>query len=234
MRTFVYLLAISLMASCAPARFVEPLPKKQLSIGANIGGPVLGFGNIFVPTPLSAIEVGYGLDTNLTVHGGLHVTSMFFGNAQVDGGITYRFLKQKKLIPNLSVNPGFNLVVDVRDVGENETRAKFWPTLDVNAYWNYGKRRNYIYLGANNYFELSSTQALDQPQSHHWLFSPQIGHVFKGRNHSWEFITEFKFLAPNIENTTSFIPYRSILGKHGATGFYLGFRKMIGRKRKKR
>ncbi len=233
MRTYRFIGVILLLASCAPSRFVEPLDKNQWAVGANVGGPMIGFGGAVIPVPLTAIEVGYGIDTNLTVHGGLHTTALLFGNIQLDAGATYQFIEQRRFIPNVSVSPGFNLTTYVSNVDANDVRTKFWPTLDVNAYWNYGQRRNYFYAGFNNYFELSKTMANDQAQAHPWLFSPQIGHITKGKNRSWELTTELKFLAPNVQNTYAFVPYRSLLGKYGATGVYLGFRKIISQKNKR-
>ena len=54
------------LGACAPARFVEPLEKGELTVGGSLGGPVISFGGP-IPMPLSSVEVGYGLDTNLTV-----------------------------------------------------------------------------------------------------------------------------------------------------------------------
>lgn len=210
---------VILSASCVSSRFIEPLDKNKLAIGGNFGGPLIDFGGLTIPVPLTAIEVGYGLDTNLTIHGGLHTTAFFFGNLQLDAGVTYKFLNQNKYIPNLSVNPGFNFVYS-----PSYKAMKFWPTIDLNAYWNYGKRRNYFYTGFNNMFELSKTMANDQPQKQRWLFNPQIGHVLKSKKGSLQFTTEFKFLALNQDNSYSFIPYNSSTGSHGATGVYLGLR----------
>jgi hypothetical protein len=208
-----------LVASCAPARFVEPLDKGEWSVGANLGGPVLDFGGAPIPVPLSAVEVGYGLDSSLTVHGALHATSMLFGNGQLDLGVTYKFVNQNKWIPNVSVSPGVNVIYS-----PSAKTGKLWPMLDLNAYWNYGKRTNYIYLGVNNYFELSRTMANNQPQNHNWLFSPQLGHILKGKKDKWEMITEFKYIGPNISSEYSFIPYQGIVNQ-GAIGFYLGVRR---------
>ena len=217
---FRYVFIICAFAvSCAPARFVEPLDKGEWSVGANVGGPVLDYGGAPVPVPLSAIEVGYGIDSSLTIHGGLHTTSMLFGNGQLDLGITYKFVNQKKWIPNVSATPGVNVIYS-----PSAKSAKLWPMLDLNAYWNYGKRRNYIYLGINNYFELSRTMANNQPQNHHWLFSPQLGHILKGKKDKWEMITEFKWIGPNISSEYSFVPYKGIIDQ-GAIGFYLGVRR---------
>ena len=41
--------------------------------------------------PLTSVEVGYGLDTNLTVFGALHTTAAYFGNLQLDAGFRTNF-----------------------------------------------------------------------------------------------------------------------------------------------
>ena len=226
MQTLFKLSFLFLITGCAPTRFVEPLKKEQLAVGGNIGGPIINYGGAPVPIPMSAIEVGYGIKDNLTVHGGIHTTAMLFGNAQMDAGITYKFLDQKKYIPNLSVSPSFNFVVDPGD-----RKAKFWPILDLNAYWNYGEKKHYFYVGFNNYFELSPRMANDQPQKYPLIFSPQIGHILKGKNRSWELSAELKFIAPYMKNTSAFLPFDSVTGNYGGTGLYIGFRKMFNFKK---
>ncbi len=222
---FIPILSIFLFffGSCAPSRFVEPLKKKELSVGASFGGPALDYG-VPVPLPLTSIEIGYGIDTNLTVFGAIHTSAILFGNMQLDAGVTYRILKQKKYIPNISISPSFNFIHNL-----SKGSTKFWPILDLNSYWNYGQRNNYFYIGVNNYFELSKTMALDQPQSRNWLVNPQIGHVIKGKRENWQFTTEFKLLGPNIDNSYAFIPYASF-GKKGAMGIFLGYRWILGKK----
>ena len=225
MKKIIYGLIPLLAWSCAQSRFVEPLNKGQLSVGGNFGGPLIEYSPAVIPIPFLDAEVGYGLDTNLTLHGGLNLTSALFGNFHLDAGVTYKLLNQKKYTPSISISPSFNLVYDVSDkVG------KFWPVLDANAYWNYGERRNYWYAGFNNYFELSKTMANDQPQAHHWLFSPQVGHVLKGKEQRFQFTTEIKLLGINLNSKYSFIPYSGLTGNMGATGIYLGFRWFINQK----
>lgn len=211
------IICISLFMSCAPARFVEPLDKGDLAIGVSLGGPTIDFGGP-LPLPLSSIEVGYGIDSTLTVHGGWHTTAAAFGNAQIDAGITYQFLEQKKARPSLSISPAFNFIYNF-DSGD----ARIWPIIDVNAFWNYGKRRNYFYAGLNNYIEPMEFKALDQIQTDRWILSPQIGHVFKGKKRPWRITTEFKFIAPYKNNVNAFVPYKSIFGEWGASSIYVGF-----------
>ena len=206
-----------ILASCGPSKFVEPIAHKQLSIGGHFGGPALDYGAP-LPLPITALELGYGLDTNITVFGSLHTTSMFFGNIQTDFGATFKLLNQNKFSPNVSISPGFNFIYSF-----SGKTAKFWPTLDANAYWNYGKNKSYIYCGFNNYFELSKTMANDQAQASHWLFNPH-GHG--------QFTAEIKWLGPNHINNYAFIPYYTAQGSNGALGIYLGYRWLFKNKAK--
>lgn len=219
MKSSIFLLTIILLTSCAQSRFVEPLKEGELSVGAGFGGSVIEFSGAPIPLPLTSVEVGYGLDSNITLHGGWHTTAAFFGNFQMDFGSTFKVLTQKKFRPNISISPAINFIYNF-----DAKSARIWPILDANAYWNYGNRSNYFYLGFNNYFELLRAKADDQAQGHHWIFNPQIGHVIKGKNKPWQFSIEMKILAPYVDNSTAFIPYKSILGKWGATGIFLGFR----------
>lgn len=218
MKRSVYIIALAL-ASCAPARFVEPLDKGEWSVGADLGGPMLNFNGAPIPVPLSQIEVGYGLDSNLTIHGGLHTTSLLFGNGQLDAGVTWKVYNQNRAIPSISVSGGINVIYS-----PSTRKGDLWPVLDANAYWNYGKRNNYIYLGINNYFDFSSRMANDQTQRYHWIASPQIGHVVKGKRDRWQLITEFKYLAPYLASDKAFVPYTGLF-HHGALGFYIGVRR---------
>lgn len=211
-----------LVTACAPARFVEPLEKNEWAVGGNFGGPLLDF-NAPVPIPLTAIEIGYGLDSNLTVFGGFHTTAALFGNLQIDLAMTYQFLDQKNYFPNLSVSPGFNSIYNIE-----HGSAKFWPILDANAWWNYGKRNNYFYVGLNNYFELSQLNENGDPIAQHWILNPQFGHLLKGKNQRWQFTTELKWLSPINDNTYAFVPYKTI-GSRGAFGFFIGSRWKIGK-----
>ena len=227
MRYLLYFSTILLIASCAPSRFVEPLSEGKWSVGGSLGGPVIDMGAP-IPAPLTSVEVGYGIDTNFTAYSALHTTAFLFGNAQLDFGVVYKFLEQDQYLPSISANVGGNFIFS-----PSERTARFWPIVDVNMFWNYGSRRSYFYAGINNYFDLTRTIAHEQEQRNRILFSPQIGHVFKAKGNRFQITTELKFIAPYANNEPKFVPYASILGNAGATGFYVGFRKIIGNKKSK-
>ncbi|MFK8038646.1 MAG: hypothetical protein AB8B74_10185 [Crocinitomicaceae bacterium] len=215
------LFLLSLLISCGPSKFVEPIAYKQISVGGHFGGPLIDQGAP-IPLPITAIEIGYGIDTNITIFGGLHTTAILFGNLQIDIGSTFKVLDQEKYRPSISITPGFNCIYSF-----SESVGKFWPTIDANAYWNYGQKRSYLYFGFNNYFELISTTANNQPQANRWLFNPQIGHVLKGKKGQGQFTTEIKWLGPNQSNDYAFIPYSTPHGNQGAIGIYLGYRWLL-------
>lgn len=219
------MLVLSLIG-CAPSRFVEPLEKNQWSVGGSVGGPLIGFNGIPIPTPLSSVEAGYGLDSNVTVFAGLHTTSLLFGTGHMDFGATYRPLKQKGYWPNVSISGTAQLAFS-----PSARAFNFWPMIDANAYWNYGKRRNYFYVGFNNTFILSDQVDFDRPNAQRVLFSPQFGHVFKATDNRYQLFAEVKLLGPYIEGEDAFVPFTGILGTQGATGVYLGFRKTLKTKK---
>lgn len=227
MKRFFFIIVFLCSVACAPSRFVQPIEEGRLAVGVELGGPMIDYAGTPIPVPMSSVEVGYGLKENLTLFTGVHTTALAFGNVQLDGGCTYQFLKQQEYIPSLSVSPSVNWIW-----APGEEKFNVWPILDINAFWNYGKRSNYIYCGFNNYFELSGTRSHDQDQQYPIVFSPQIGHVLKGKERSWEFVAEVKFIAPYAKNDDVFVPY-NLTGHRGATGIYLGYRKYFNTKKAK-
>jgi hypothetical protein len=211
MKKLIFLFLI--ISSCAPSRFVEPLKKGQHAVALDVGGPLIEFGGLIIPTPLSSISYGYGIDSTKTVFGGLHTTSLLFGNFQGDIGATFKVFKQDKYIPAISISPAINFIK------RPDVKGNVWPAADVNFYWNYGERNNYFYGGATNWYEPEATRAHGESTIQRFIFNPQVGHVTKFN--SWQLQTELKFLALGADNELLFVPYRSVFGSKGATGLYI-------------
>ncbi|MFC2114204.1 hypothetical protein ACFLRI_02530 [Bacteroidota bacterium] len=207
-----------ILSACAPVRFIQPLEEKQQAVSFSIGGPLFDFSGMTIPSPLSSVCYGFGLKENLTLFGSLHITSLAFGNFQSDFGATYKFLDQDNYIPNISASAAGNLIFNF-----DETNLKFWPQIDLNAYWEHGTNNSYFFVGMSNWFEFAAKRAHDQPSTDRWLLNPQIGYQWNTK--SWAFSAEIKFLAPGHSNSDVLIDYRSITGNYGATGLYLGVTK---------
>lgn len=91
----------------------------------------------------------------------------------------------------------------------------------LNAFWEYGQRKNLVYLSCDNWFELSKKRAFDVPQRNHWIVMPTLGHSFTGKRGNLNI--EAKIIAPNQSNQKLVVDYKTPLGTHGAFGVYLGY-----------
>ena len=226
----IFLLILIGLASCAPARFVEPLKKGQQVITGNFGGPVAkipGIGNI--PIPYTAIGYGRGLTDKTTIFGNLHTTSLLFGIGQTDLGVSQSIWKNDKM--GVSAQGSMNILVDFY-TGAN----RFWPQVDANYYFKYGKHSkpvqldamckieskhyNFFYAGLSNWFDPYKTESQGRPNAQFWIPSVQLGHQWI--RPKWSYQAELKMLAPNQSNQNIVVNYPSMLNNRGALGLYFG------------
>ncbi|HLW39397.1 MAG TPA: hypothetical protein VKX31_03325 [Brumimicrobium sp.] len=220
-----------LFISCGPARFVEPLAKRENAVSIDLGGPIVKIpGVATTPIPFTSITYGRGITKDLTLHGSWYSTAALFGVAQIGAGGTYGFWKSKKGNHGVSGMVGFNTAMDIF-----ENNFKFWPQLDAHYYWKYQSRdmvqddlfrggvlvSNLFYVGIGSWYELSRMKAHNQKQETAIIPMLNIGHDLNWKK--WTFKTELKLIAPFSSNQDIVLDYVSLTGKTGATGFYIGF-----------
>lgn len=210
----ITLFFICLVFSCAPTRFVKPLQKKEHAANVSLGGPLIKYGTATIPIPFITANYGYGIDSTFTGFASFNVTSALYGNFQMELGATKQILQQKKYIPAVSFTPVLNVIY------KNKDAKKLYPQLAVNAFWEYGKRKNIVYVGIDNWFELASKRQYEIKQQNRWIFMPMIGHSFTQKK--WNFIIEAKIIAPNLSNEKLVVDYVTPLKTKGAFGVYLG------------
>ncbi len=203
------------LASCAPSRFVKPLDKNQQAINLSLGGPIISTDDFTIPLPFLTATYGYGLDSTLTGFGSVNLTSALYGNVQVEAGVVKNITQQHGGFPGISITPEANLIY------RPGTGAKLYPQVDINAYWDFNRHRNFVYIGLCNWFELSSKKASGIQQEKHWFPSPMLGQTFVRRK--WNLIIEAKILAPNLKNNYNTVDYKTPLGNNGAFGIYIGY-----------
>ncbi len=216
MKRLIFYLFILSIFSCAPSRFVKPLAKGEKQINVALGGPVINLLNAYIPIPLTSICGGYGIDSNTTVFAGIHTTSALFGNLQNDIGILRNIIPQKNCSPGISALVAIN---SMAHFGKDGNSFNLFPQFDANAYWSYGKKKNFFYVGVNTWFDFSKTRAHNEPQPDNIFLSPQLGHTFNGSK--WNFTLEYKMIAPYISNKNIVVTYLPAIGTKGATGIYL-------------
>ena len=213
-KVWCFVFIASMLISCAPSRFVKPLKEDEQAVNLSLGGPLISYSDVPIPMPFLTATYGYGFDSTLTGFGALNITSLLFGNAQLELGVTKQLIQQRGSRPGISINPVANIIY------RNKDAAKFYPQLDINAFWEYNQNRNFFYVGLSNWFELSGKRAFDQEQENQWLLTPMIGQTFV--RSKWNYNIEAKIIAPYIDNNTSPVDYKTPFGKKGALGIYFG------------
>jgi hypothetical protein len=203
-----------LLFACNPTRIVQPIPEGEFRAGANFGGSIIKYGSAPIPVPLTSIYGAYGLNNNTTGFASLHTTALMYGVLQTDLGVTRQVLAPNKYIPGLSVSPIANIMFDTW-----EHHFSLYPQLDVNAYWNYGKKQKLVYLSMNNWFELRTQRPHGEPQPNQWLPSFGLGHQWNYSTYGLQL--ELKYVAPTQSNQNIVVDYVSFNSK-GALGFYIG------------
>ncbi|MES2285106.1 MAG: hypothetical protein V4547_05405 [Bacteroidota bacterium] len=211
----VVFFGLSTLFSCSPTKYIKPLDKNQHAATISFGGPLIKYGAGTIPIPFLAANYGYGIDSTLTGFASFNITSALFGNFQIELGATKQVLKQNRYIPAVSLTPVANIIY------RNKDAFKLYPQLAINAFWEYGKQKNMVYLGLDNWFELAQKRAYGVKQPNHFIFMPTIGHCFAGKK--WSFNLEAKIIAPNLSNEKLVVDYETPFKNHGAFGVYLGY-----------
>lgn len=232
-KLFICTAITGVLLSCGPSRFVDPLKRGEQAFSGSLGGPIINVPGIAsIPIPFTSLTYGKGLTDNTTLYGSWFSTAAIFGTFQFEMGATHRLWKDEENTRGLSITPAFNIGTD-----KFEWNTKIWPQLDMNYYWKYNwkhqtqdellnhvsKVPNMLYAGIGSWYELAGKRAHDLPQSTRVIPMLQVGHDLNWK--SWTFSTELKVLAPFTSNENVVTDYKSILGRYGATGLYIGLTK---------
>ena len=220
MKSLFVIFLMIFLGACSSSRFVKPLNKNERAVAGSFGGPIIKQFGAAIPIPFLTIGGGYGIDSSLTVHGAMNLTSGLFGNMQIELGCTKNLLNQKNKMPGVSIAPQINFISHLKPAVIN-----IYPQLDLNAYWEYGSKKNLFYVGTLNWFELQNKKAHNLKQENRWIFAPQIGHTFNCR--LLKFNAELKYIAPFTRNDYIVVDYLSPTKGNGALGIYFGVTKIF-------
>ena len=212
---FIFFISIALMAACSPVTLVKPLAKKQWAASATLGGPLIGFGNAVIPVPYTSLGAAYGLTEHSTVTARIHSTAALFGVAQLDAGYLRQLRKQQKAIPGISIMGQGTFMID-----RWKGLARFYPQIDLNAWWDVGSKGNYCYTGLTSWYELQSNGTGNRKQPSNWIPAWNVG--FCRERSNWSTRLELKYLAPFTSHDALTVDYKSP-GENGALGVFVGF-----------
>lgn len=209
------LIAVSLICSCAPSRFVKPLEKREWAVGVNAGGPLINLFNTTMPVPFSSVYAGYGFTDKLTTYGGIHTTSLIYKTLQLDAGATYLVRDMGEIAPAVSLSGSLNGMMDFR-----EFNTRIYPAMAANLFYDYKFGRTYS--GMEQWIDLYKNEVPDGSQYNPWVPAFYLGQSLKLRK--WELTLEYKYLAPFSQNKGHVVRYATV-GDVGANGLYLSVQK---------
>ncbi len=210
-----------ILSACSVTRVVEPIPQGKQEVQFSFGGPLIHLFGTTIPTPLTSLAYNYGYRDNLTLSGGLNLTSLAFGVIHLDLGATYGLWKDslKSGYAGLSVRPSFYLTTDIY-----QWQTRFFPQFDIMGY--YRIKKHLIYGGLVNFFELKRTRAHNLKQPKIWFWNPTIGYQFESEKWRWQL--EFRWLAPDVRSDYRVPDYVQPFGKpNGTIGIYIGITRKI-------
>jgi hypothetical protein len=107
-----------------------------------------------------------------------------------------------------------------------EGNSRFYPSLDVNAWWDVGKRGGFVYTGLTSWYELKKIGTADRIQEYRWIPALNLGYTRNRGNWSTSF--ECKYLAPFTSNESLTVDYKAP-GSNGALGLYVGITRKFGK-----
>ncbi len=211
----LYLILVLLLFSCSATRIVKPLEAKKVAVGFDFGGPIVDFAGVKIPVPFSSFSGAYGIDSMMTVFGGLHTTALAFGNLQMDFGLLRDIIPAKGRVPGFSVAPVANFMVNFKQGG-----FRFYPEIDLNLHWQYSlKYRHFMYFSVANWFDLWAKKAHNEPNPTRYIPNFALGHTFE--NKKMRYILEARWLSPFAPNNNLVVSYNGI-GGWGTLAFYFG------------
>ncbi|MEQ9186591.1 MAG: hypothetical protein RLP15_02585 [Cryomorphaceae bacterium] len=213
--------ALVVLASCSTTRVIKPLDKGEKQIGASFGGPAIIFSGAPIPLPLTSISYAHGLDTGLTLAGGLHTTALLFGNAEIDLSLGIRVFESNNERFGLTASPGVHLFYGFRG---NAFRA--YPQLEGIGWWQYGEKNHLLYGGLGTWVELVREKAHSEVQQHELMPYVTLGHQFAGAKWKWQ--VEARYIGFNYSTDNIVVEY---LGPfpNGTTGLYVGLTRKLGK-----
>lgn len=228
----IFTLLATLLFSCAPSRFVIPLERKSHAVAAELGGPMIVYNNLSIPTPLISVTHAYGWKKNTTFHQSLHLTSLAYGTFQYEAGLLKNLFYNEKSKIGSSYTFGANFMID-----RWEWQPAVYPNLDWNFYWYLSgqggktcdcptgeKQKIVFYAGLNNWLELRSTRPHGIAQEKRLLTNPQAGLIIYGRKLNWQL--ESKWIASSVANNNVVVDYIGY-GNKGAAGVYISVFKIL-------
>src|SRR5690606_37216850 len=122
----------------------------------------------------------------------------------------------------VSVSPAMHLFSNFE-----EGAFRSYPQIDINAWYNYGKKPHFLYGGAGTWLELYRERAHGEEQKRELMPYATLGHQWV--REKWNFQLELRYIGFPYHNDKLVVQYLTPLST-GTTGIYFGVSRNIGKR----
>ncbi len=202
---FAVAVALSLCGVTQPVRIID---RGTTQAAVSLGGPLIPFGGMTVPTPYLNLGLIHGYKENLTLTGNVHATMAVFKNAAFDVGAATRLAHESNGWPELTAKGQLYLFSDL----ERLDAVRVFPMVNVNASYLLG-HSTLLYAGAEQLIQFNKPQ---------YFFTPFAGTQLSLSNRSALQI-ELKWMAANANAAHGIFRGTGSIGDHGDIGLFFGY-----------
>jgi len=196
------------LSSCGVTQPVRIIDQGTTQAAVSLGGPLIPFGGMTVPTPYLNLGLIHGYKENLTLTGNLHATMALLKNAALDVGAATRLARESSGWPELTAKGQLFVFSDL----DRLDNVRAFPMVSINASYLMG-RSTLLYAGAEQLIQFNKPQ---------YFFTPFAGTQLSLADRSALQI-ELKWMAANANSAHGIFRGTGSIGDHGDIGLFFGY-----------
>jgi hypothetical protein len=202
-----FALAIAL-SSCGVTQPVRVIDQGTTQAAVSLGGPLIPYSGMTVPTPYLNLGLIHGYKENLTLTGNIHATMAVLKNAAFDVGAATRLVRESNGWPEVTAKGQLYVFSDL----ERFDALRVFPMVSVNASYLLG-HSTLLYAGADQLIQFNKPQ---------YFVAPFAGTQLSLSDRSALQI-ELKWMAANVNSAHGIFRGTGSIGDHGDIGIFFGF-----------
>lgn len=193
---------------CGLTQPVRVVDQGSTQAAVSLGGPLIPFGGMKVPTPYLNVGLIHGYGQNLTLTGNVHISAALLKDAAFDVGATTRLSREWNGWPEWTAKGQLYVFSDL----EMFANVRVFPMITVNGSYLLGSS-TLVYAGADQLVQFNKP---------HYFFAPFAGTQFNLSDRLAMQI-ETKWMAANVNSAHGIFRGTGSISDHGDMGFFLGF-----------
>jgi hypothetical protein len=196
------------LSSCGVTQPVRVIDQGTTQAAVSLGGPLIPYSGMTVPTPYLNLGLIHGYRENLTLTANIHATMAVFKNAAFDVGAATRLARESNGWPELTAKGQLYVFSDL----ERIDALRIFPMVSVNASYLLG-HSTLLYAGADQLLQFNKPQ---------YFVAPFAGTQLSLSDRSALQI-ELKWMAANVNSAHGIFRGTGSIGDHGDIGIFFGF-----------